>query len=209
MIDLRHRNGAAATRHAHTVSTCSQPRRKVPPIEGRVKSAEGSSAIALLPWTLARAVFLVFPRWPEFWPTGNWHRSDAAGLRRGQKAPGRHALVLQSTLSITKSMAPRASRGGANRDSGTAGDAAYRVRDGEGLIAHGGGTQAREVGSLHELSRCPVEAHDAEVCRVGDIQIYRPLTPKTLLRKASGAAVKSMLAIATPACKGSMAMTVS
>src|SRR5260370_42283626 len=35
----------------------------------------------------AQSVFLVFPRWPEFWPTGNWHPSDAAGLRRGQKAP--------------------------------------------------------------------------------------------------------------------------
>jgi hypothetical protein len=38
---------------------------------------------------------------------------------------------------------------------------------------------------------------------------YRPLTPKMLLKKASGAPVKSMLVTATPACAGSIAMTVS
>src|SRR6266851_2565321 len=56
-----------------------------PRIEGKAKSAKGSSAIALLPWTLVRSVFLMFSRWGEFWPTGNSLRSDAAGLRRGQK----------------------------------------------------------------------------------------------------------------------------
>src|SRR6266404_1340202 len=71
---------------------------RVPRLRGGQKAQREAAPLPCSPGTLARSVFLVFSRWGEFSPTWNWHRSDAAELRRGQKRQRNHAKRFGAVL---------------------------------------------------------------------------------------------------------------